>query len=445
MKHLSSLTALLVGLSLTTASYAQQAGGAKAKKKPTQTAVQGDDQPSGTAPAPAAPAEPEPAPSPAPVAEPTPGVVTIGGTTTGPTGSDAPTNDDKKKEAKKEERRWGGSAIVGYTAMSTSTIFRGQTQYADPTVDSSLWLMPRYNINDAWQLRGRIIFNYEWTNSDTTVTKNEPRFSDTTLQLVYKKLPEIATIKPVVGVQVGLPTSPESRAKTMLFAPGALVGLAKSFEHIGPGEIDVSLGGIYSHPVYQSTNAEVRGERPYPIQCAGGGDCSDLLTGTMNASDVIAYTASVGYKIGKVTPSIFYLGSSQWVYHPKDDPVTIPGGQSVSVADTCTGVPDGTPGCQGRSNVRQAGYLAASVDYDVVPWLTAEVGYSIYRNFLTEDGKYGNPFFDRYQDMRVFIGATMDPDEFIQALQGRAKDNEHSPDGVPRRTNAQSRLPVMRY
>ncbi|HEY8078152.1 MAG TPA: hypothetical protein VIF62_28690 [Labilithrix sp.] len=427
---------------------------AKSGPETPETKVAQADPAPAPAPEPApAPAEPAPAPAaePAPKEPPpsttTPDVqpaVTLGGSTA-PT-TDQPSGANAEKDVKKPERRWAGSSLINYNSMTTATVFKGQTQYNDPTVDSSIWLLPRFNLNDSFQLRGRVIFSYEYTNSDTTVTKNEPRFSDTTVQLVYKKIPEFAKIHTVVGVQVGLPTSPESRAKTMIFSPGLMAGLARTFEKVGPGQIDVAIGGIYAHPVYNQFVPEARATIPYAVQCAGSGDCTDPYTGTLNASDVLAYTASIGYKIGKVTPNLFYLGSSSWAYHPKDATVPIAGGQSVSVADGCSaGVSDGTPGCQGRSSVRQAGYFAAAVDYEFTPWITGELGYSLYRNFLTENGTYGNPFADRYQDMRVFLGAIVDPDELFLALQGKAREVDHNPDGVPRKTNARMKRPVMTY
>jgi len=433
MKRFSCLSAILVGLSVTTASFAAPEATAPAAPKATKAkrVAQGDEPAPPPAPAPdtqPAPAEPPPA---APAEPPSTGPETTPGvslsTTTTP-GADTPSSSAAEEPQKKPERRWSGSAITGYTSMTTATVFKGQTQYNDPTVDSSIWLMPRYNINEAFQLRGRIIFSYEYTNSDTTVTKNEPRFSDTSVQLVYRKLPEFATIKPLVGIQVAAPTSPESRARTMIFSPGALAGLSKTFKHVGSGQIDVAVSTVYSHPIYQSENAEVRGQRPYALQCAGGTDCQDLLSGTLNPSDTLSYTLSVGGKWGKWSPSLYFLGASQWVYHPNDDAtVPIAGGQQVSPIDP----PDFE-----RSSVRQSGYFAASVDYEFLPWLTGEVGYSLYRNILTEDGKYGNPIWDRYQDMRVFIGATVDPDEFIHSLTGK---NET---GV---THARAKRPVMTY
>ncbi len=453
MKRLSSLSALVVGLCVTSVAFAAptpaKKGPAKAKKPQVVEPVvaQADPTPPAAdptpAPTPPPPAEPAPAPADAtpppaaptpepaqptgPAAEPQP-AVTLGGSSA--PGSDKPVVPDADKEKKKPERTWTGSAIYGVTSMTTSTVFKGQQLYNNPTVDSSLWLLPRFKINDSFQLRGRLIFSYEYTNSDSTVTKNEPRFSDTLLQLVYRKIPEVATIKPEVGIQVGIPTSPESRAKTMVFSPGLNASLSKTFEHVGNGEISVALIGSYSHPVYQSNTAVVRGEHPYAFHCAGGGDCQDVLSGTLNSSDTLSYRLDIGGKWGKIQPGLLYLGASQWVYHPKDDAdVQIAGGQTVQATSA-----------QGdRSSVRQTSYFAATFDYEFVPWLIGEVGYSAARSpsILGEDGKYANQFWGDYADMRVFLGVTFDPDEFAQAF-GKKET------GAVKAQNTK-RLPVVHY
>jgi hypothetical protein len=197
----------------------------------------------------------------------------------------------------------------------------------------------------------------------------------------------------------------------MIFSPGVGAVLAKTFEHIGNGDIKLASTVIYSHPIYQSTNPEVRGSFPYAMACAGGGNCQDLLSGTMNPSDIVSYSLAASGTWGKWVPTLFYLGSSQWVYHPNDDAqVDLGNGQKVDV---------GEPAGFSRTSVRQTSYFSASVAYNVNPWLSPEIGYSLYRaSVVNESGSYGNPLFDRNQDMRVYIGASVYIDELAQQLQG---------------------------
>lgn len=352
-------------------------------------------------------------------------------------GSLAPVQDTAAQSAegttgKANKRPWANSAIYAVTSMTTGTVFRGQTQYANPTVDSQLWFVPRYAINDAFQLRARLVFNYEYTNSDTTVTKNEPRFSDTTLQLFYRKIPEVLTVKPQVYVQLTAPTSPESRARTMVVSPGVGGNLSRTFEHVLGGELQVVGLLSYSHPIYSSANPEIRGNRPYPVQCGSGrSGCADLLSGTLNPSDTLSYAATVSATWGKFAPAVYYLGASQFVYHPTNTTVPIAPGQNVEVASAVNT----------RSSVRQTHYFSLWLDYEVNTWLTPEIGYSMSRSALNEGGNYGNPFFDRYQDTRVYLGANFN----IDALVEKITTGGEAEAGIVRTKNDRKKQPVMGF
>jgi hypothetical protein len=424
MKRSYGLTALAIVISLaaSSAAHAQQAKPAKKPAKPTLVA-QNDPAPSDTQPAPApAPADPAPA-DPAPAATPPqPEPTTVQPAISIGTGTTTPATDTTQAAAeepkKPKPRPFAGTQLYATTSATTSTFFKNQTQYNNPTVSQAIWFLPRYTINDAFQVRGRMIFSYEYTNSDDTVTRNEPRFSDTTLQLFYRKIPAVLGIKPQIAANLGLPTSPESRARTMAIAPGATLQLSKVVEHVLGGELLFLNFYSYSHPIYRSQNPEVRTPAPYAFQCAGGSNgCQDLLSGVQNPSDTLAYAFLVTGEWGKFSPALYYLGASQWTYSPPN---------STTYADVVPGVndtrviPGSTP--QGPNAVRQTSYFSAWLDYNVNSYFTAEVGYWLSRSVLAGDGKYGNPFFDRYQDMRVYLGANFNVDNFVKALEGGDTD-----------------------
>ena len=430
MKRFSSLSSALisvsVGLSLTTASVAfagsppanDSAGKpvlvaqAKQEKPGTKTVQPSDPAPTeGGGAAPAAPADPAaaaPAESPAAAAtEPgsTPAISI--GTSNGNPATDTPGASGADGKPKPKPRPWAGTQIFATTSMTTSTVFKGQTQYNDPTVDSSVWLQPRYALSEAFQLRGLLVFSYEYTNADDTVTKNEPRFSDTTLSLFYRKIPELpGGIKPAVAVSAGLPTSPESRARTLIFTPGVSVQLVKAFEKVLGGEVDIIAGGLYSHPLYRNTTSEIRGSRPYAFQCVGGNSCQDQLSGTFNVSDSVGYSLLVSGEWGKWSPALFYRGTSQGAYTGSD------------VKNPVDGTTVGSPAGFEPTHIRQRSYFSAWLDYNANSWLTAEVGYWLDRTTLGENGTRGNPFFDRYQDMRVYLGASFNIDNIMKQLEG---------------------------
>ena len=400
---------------------------AKQEKPGTRTVQPSDPAPAeGGGAAPAAPAaEPAAGAEPPAAAEPasTP-AISIGTSTTGPaTDTPAAPGDDGKPKPK--PRAWAGTQLYASTSMSTATVFKGQLQYSNPTVDTFVSFTPRYAFNDAWQLRGRIVFNYEFTNSDSTATRNEPRFGDTLLQLFYRKIPTLpGGINMAAALNAGLPSSSESRARTLIVAPGASVQFLKSIEHVLGGELTLLASSAYSHPLYRSTTPEIRGQAPYAFQCVGGNSCTDQLSGVFNPSDTLSYTGLVAGEWGKWSPALFYLGGSQWAYTGKEiaNPV------------------DGTPvqSAQGRpTNVRQSSYFAAWLDYNANSWFTAELGYSLFRAALDEDGSRGNPFFGRYQDMRVYLGANLNIDNIMKQLEGGATEA-----GIVR---AQNKRPIGQF
>lgn len=305
--------------------------------------------------------------------------------------------------------------------MSTSTVFKGQQQYNDPTVSSSLYFLPRYTLSDSFQLRGRLIFSYEYTNADDTVTRNEPRFGDASVQLYYKKIPAIAKFKPLLALSVTAPTSPESRARTMIVNPGLLLQVSRVFEQIAGGDWLV-LGNVgYSHPFYESQTPEIRGNYPYNPACIGGGsDCVGQLSGKYNASDILTYSLMLNATWGKWSPALYYMGSSQWAYRGKQD-ATTPDGYAIA-----------SPQGFDAKNLRQSHYFSAWVDYEFNTWLTGEVGYYMSRSALREDGTYGNPFFDRYQDMRVYLGANIAVDNLVEEIRGAGEGKA----GIPRAQNS---------
>ena len=408
MKRFSCLSALIAGLSATTVTTAN----AKGPPNPTRAVQPSDPTPAGGGSDPTAAPRTPPDEVPAVVSEENPpaaAAVTLGSASgNAAPGADVPNASAAEPVKPAKARPWAGTQIFAASSMTTATVFKGQNQYSNPTIDGAIYITPRYAINEAFQLRGRIVFNYEFTNSDETVTRNEPRFSDTSLQLFYRKIPEIpGGIKPAVSLNATLPTSPESRARTLVFSPGLGVQLAKTFEHIpGNGSLDVLASTAYSHPLYRKTTPEIRGAAPYAFQCVGGSTCGDQLSGALNPSDTLGYSMVVAATWGKWSPAVFYRGGSQWTYHPK------------AVANPVDGKPLESPNGFRPTDVRQTSYFSAWLDYEANSWLTAEVGYSLERSQLSGDGKTGNPFWDRYQDQRVFVGANFNIDNILKQIEG---------------------------
>ncbi len=424
MKRSSCLSALLVGgLSLTTATAALAAPPTGTEKQPVKQVAQaepfaqqgGDGTPStgSTAPAPADGTSTQPQPA-----------ISIGTGTTAPT-ADVPATAAPTPASKPAPRPFAGSAAFLQQSMTTGTVFKGQTQDWNPTVESSLFLLPRYAINDAFQLRGRVIVSYEETNADSTTYNHEPQLSDTTLSLFYRKLPKLpGDIQAAAALNVGLPTSKLSRARTMVFSPGATLQLVRGFENILGGEMMLLGSATYTHPIYSSRNPEVVDPRaPGAFTCVGGNNCSDLLSGTMNTSDSLSYALLVSMEWGKWNPALYYLGASQWAYTPTDvkNPYAVDGSNV------------GRPAGFEPTSVRQTHYFSAWLDYNFNTWLTGEVGFWNATSALNGDSTRANPFWNKYADTRVYLGASFQLDNLVKAIQGgdkgeagvvRAKNNK---------------------
>lgn len=325
----------------------------------------------------------------------------------------APAKKEEEKKAPKP-RPFAGSQIFFMNSMSTTTFVKDQQQYANPTIETSAFILPRYTISKDWQVRGRTTVAYEYTNSDTTQTRNEFRFGDTGLQLFYRGIPAFAGIKPQIAIGVTVPTSPESRARTMIATPALTVQLFKSFEKfIGDGELDLLFFGTYSHPFYTNTTAGIRGDAPYQRQCGGGFGCGDQLTGVANASDILSWSGIIATSWGPISPAVWFNMSHQFIYKFNQQNDTIPlAGSGTATAGRLSDA----------SSVRNSTYFSFWVDFEATHWLTAEVGYFMSRNILRGDGKYGNPFFDANQDMRVYLGANVNLDNLAKAIEGTGGD-----------------------
>ncbi len=371
----------------------------------------------------AAPTDPTQPPS---AAAPT-ATVTVGGTTT-PATTDAPPAAPETEKA--PEKSWidnfAGSSVFTQTGTTLSTLVKSYNGNYNPTVQTFTSFSPRYKINKNFQLRGRIAATYEWTNSDSTTYAHELELSDTNVQLFYQGVKGFdlgggvkLKLSPFLGA--GLPTSKQSRYRTMFVSPSLGVQAALPIEKLFGGEWMIIANTIFTHPFYRYTNGviqngpenatldSVRTENAGNI--AATGSSQRLGAGPGNMANSLSWTAIVVAEYGKFSPGAFMLGSSQFYYTPKATP-----GLSAS-----TDPP----------NVRNSTFFAAWLDYHFNDWLTPEVGYQQFRSSLAADGKFGNPFFSKYQDATVYLGANIQLDSLYKALSGsqgaagvvRAKNN----------------------
>jgi hypothetical protein len=369
----------------------------------------------------AAPTDPTQPPS---AAAPT-ATVTVGGTTT-PATTDTPPA--APETAKAPETTWidgfAGSSVFTQTSATLSTLVKPYQPTYNPTVQTFTSFSPRYKINKNFQLRGRISATYEWTNSDGTTYAHELELSDTNIQAWYQgikafDLSKSAKLKIAPYIGLGLPTSKTSRYRTMFVSPSIGVQGAMPVEKLFGGDWTFIANASLTHPLYRYTNA-VNNEltnAPFDyVNAVNAGNATPVGSqrggsGTGNPANTITWTAIATAEYGKFSPGLFMLGSSQFFYRSKEIP--------------------GFPRASDTPNVRNSYYFSAWLDYTFNDWLTPEIGYQQFRSALAADGKFGNPFFSKYQDATVYLGANIQLDSLYKQIRGqqgaagivRAKNN----------------------
>ncbi|NOU31479.1 MAG: hypothetical protein HOO96_26570 [Polyangiaceae bacterium] len=355
--------------------------------------------------------------------------VTIGGDGSTASGSATTPAPDQPKEEKKEEApkwidRFAGSSIFTQVAANFDTFAPAFSPDRNGTVEWFTRFAPRFAINKSFQLRGSIGMNYEFTDTANTGTtyKRELTLTDTLLQLHYRGIPALLNkhVKLQPFVQAGLPTSKESRSRTLYVSPGLGLQAAYSNDHFLGGEFTFIASGAYTRPIYQYTTPQVVDDRPYQTACFGGGDsCTGQARGAANVRDALSWLVIVAQEWGDWSPGLFFRMGHNFQYQFKDIP------NVGRVAD-------------GGSSVRNDTYVAAWLDYHATDWLTPEIGYQMARRLIADDGKIGNPIFSQYQDMRVYIGANIQLDSLYKSIAGSKGEG-----GIVRAKNKVN--PIMMY
>jgi hypothetical protein len=331
-------------------------------------------------------------------------------------------NKDKPTEKPKEELRWAGTQYFQQVGVSPDVVAPGLVQTYAPVVDTFILFQPRFSITKDWQLRVRMTGSYEFTdNANSTTTRaHEFEFGDVTPSLVFRGIPKFGGVKMLATVGAALPTSQLSQTRTLILNPYLSATFDRSFEKVLGGDLELTLVSSFYHPFYRYTTPEVTSDPQYQPACFGASDtgCGLQSSGAENTENALSFLLSVSQTWGKWNPGAFFLLSNAWAYALPPEP----------------GV-EAEP--NGSTVFRQSSYLNIFVDYNANDWFTAEIGYQMQRTILNGDSKIGNPIFDPYQDMRVYLGFNIAFDRLYEALQGKSEEagilrtkNERRPHGV---------------
>ena len=323
------------------------------------------------------------------------------------TSSYTPPADKTSEKKPTEQLRWAGTQFFQQFGVSPDVFAPGLVQTYAPVADTFMLFQPRFTITKDWQLRARITASVEFTdnaNSSTTASRTVV-FGDVTPSLVYRGIPTFAGIKMLTSIGAGLPTSATSQTRTLIVNPFVNVTFDRKFEKAAGGEFEVALSSTFSHPFYQYKTAGLGSDPMYQPQCFGAGDigCGLQSSGAANVENSLSFLLTVSQTWGKWNPGAFFLLTNQWAYQFSQQP----------------GV---QPEPNGNTNFRQSSYFNIFLDYNLTDWFTGEIGYQIQRTILNGDSKIGNPFWDPYQDMRVYLGFNIGLDALYQALQGKKEE-----------------------
>lgn len=312
---------------------------------------------------------------------------------------------------------WRQTQLLATFGLTLPTIIRDLNQYANDTVDMSIALRPRWTFNRMLQLRAGIAFSYEFTNSDLTTTRNEPRFGDMNLDLWITGIPPLGgAVKFWVAPRLIFPVSVESRARTMIVTPGLVVQGAYGIEHVLGGELDIIANATFTHPLYEYTTPGVRTAPANRATCFGagnGGGCNEQLSGLFNPANTVSWALILAQSWEHFSPGVFFSMQHIFPYQGADSAVLLH---------------------NNPTSVRTNTIFAAWVDWIATPWFTAEVGYQVFRNLLNADGTYGNPFYAPYQDSRFYLQTVFSLDKIYDIASGRSGGGG----GVIRTRNEQS-------
>jgi hypothetical protein len=369
------------------------------------------------APAAQAPAPATPAAAPTAAATPTPAVA--------PSPAAAPA---------RRPTPWAASQL-SITSSANGDLFDRSyrpSSNAIAALDLNVSLRPRYRISRAWQVRARWDFNIEFTNSDTTQSYREPRLSDPTTDLWFLGIPALGDFRFAIAAGFLFPVSPESRANTLIVQPRVIGQAAWGIEALG-GEIAVIGQVVYSHPFFQYSTPGVTGQFPYARTSSGAdsglalGTINNQLSGRTNVHDQLSWTLILAPSWGKWSPGLAFSMTHQWAYGETHN-ASAPDGTQVGVGSS-------------GSHVRQLTSFSGWLDYTANSWFTAELGYFMTRRLLRDDGTYGNPIYDPYQDWRVYLNANIVLDKLFDAIRGSGQGEG----GVIRTQNTPRRDPTARF
>lgn len=310
---------------------------------------------------------------------------------------------DSAAVLRRRASRWADSQLQ--VGMSANADLFDQTYRPDSRSLAALdlWVtaLPRYRVGDHFQLRAAWGFEVELANSDSTTTRRDPVAGDPSIELWFLGTPALGELRFSFGAGVELPVSNYSRALTTILTVTATARASWAAD-VAAGRFTAVLTGGYAHVFSGYTTPGVRGDFPY-ARGTFDGDLTSVgvpnqLSGRTNVHDALGGHLTVTQAWGRWSPGFSFGLSRAWAYD--------------TTRTVLTGFAD-------PSHTRDTSSFSLWLDASAASWLTFELGYTMTRRLLRDDGTWGNPFYDPAQDWRVYLVANVELDRLGEALSER--------------------------
>jgi len=306
---------------------------------------------------------------------------------------------DSAESLRRRGTRWADSQVRLGVAANPDLFDRSYRAASAQLAFLGLWFtaLPRFRVSDALQLRLAWSVALELTASDTTTTRREPELGDPSLELWFLGAPSVGALRFSFGAGLVAPVSAASRALTTVLTLTAAARASWGAD-LAAGRFTAVATLGYAHVFSEHTTPGVMGSFPYARGAVAGTD-SGQLRGSTVVHDELAWRLTVTQAWGRWSPGASFGMWHQWAY-------------GATAADP-------SPVGVRSSGARDYSNFTAWFDVSANSWLTFELGYSMSRRLLDDDGTFGNPFFSHHQDWRLYLAANIELDRLVEATQDR--------------------------
>jgi hypothetical protein len=301
---------------------------------------------------------------------------------------------------------WRNSFFIWSHGLTTNTLASDSQLTHNPTYYQQFSLRPRWNFTDTLSLRLRQDLWIELTDSETTVSRQEPELFDTTLSLIDVNVLEVAGIALGGGPQLIFPLSPASRAAERIMGTAAIVAATRSFQGVLQG-LALQLSGSYTH-FWGGSNVATTATS-YPCQIA------EPLTTGIACSQTAGFSTVRDWFIATLAAQLVVLPgfsvNTDFTYWWQ-----LAHGLAEGTTDTLAGpvvVGDGS-----ATHFRNLTWWTLSASYQFFDWMEASIGLSTLTSQRNPDQSRRNPFINPDTELRLSALVLLDRLYMVARAQG---------------------------